>query len=147
MRLDQELPGFGLRTADDLLQRKGRLAAVSPRAAVWPNLIRQVLVLSRVTLGADIAVTGTLIAHLKSRFPRARIVLLGPEPIRELFAGDARVDVRTVEYARNGGLLDAAQRLAGRAGRGPRPNRRPECERVPDRRPRLPADPAGHLSR
>jgi ADP-heptose:LPS heptosyltransferase len=108
-RLNAELLGFGLHTAEDLLRRKSRLVAPAPLATHWivrSSRIEQILVLSRVTLGADVAVTGTVIAHLKRRFPHATVVLLAPEPIRELFASDPRVRVRMVDYSRNGGLIE-----------------------------------------
>ena len=39
---------------------------------------RRVFVLSRVTLGADVAVTSVLLAAAKRRFPHAEIVFVGP---------------------------------------------------------------------
>jgi len=70
---------------------------------------RQVFVLSRVTLGADVAVTSVLLAAAKNRFPRSAIVFAGPEKNFELFAGDPRLRHVAVEY-RRGSLRE---RLAG----------------------------------
>jgi len=61
---------------------------------------RQVFVLSRVTLGADIAVTSVLLAAAKGRFPRSAIVFVGPEKNFELFAGDPRLRHAPIEYRR-----------------------------------------------
>jgi ADP-heptose:LPS heptosyltransferase len=66
---------------------------------------RRVVVLSRVTLGADVAVTSVLMAAAKRRFPQAAIVFAGPRKNYELFAGDPRVSHAPVEY-RRGGLRD-----------------------------------------
>lgn len=66
---------------------------------------RQVFVLSRVTLGADVAVTSVLLAAAKSRFPKSVIVFVGPEKNFELFAGDPRVRQAPVDYLR-GSLRD-----------------------------------------
>jgi ADP-heptose:LPS heptosyltransferase len=66
---------------------------------------RRVVVLSRVTLGADVAVTSVLMAAAKRRFPRATIVFAGPGKNYDLFAGDPRVAHAAVEY-RRGGLRD-----------------------------------------
>ena len=52
---------------------------------------RRVFVLSRVTLGADVAVTSVLLAAAKVRFPRAEIVFVGPRKNYEMFAGDPRI--------------------------------------------------------
>ena len=69
---------------------------------------KRVYVLSRVTLGADIAVTSVLLAAAKQRFPNAGIVFVGPRKNYELFAGDPRIAHAEVRYVR-GGLK---QRLA-----------------------------------
>jgi len=61
---------------------------------------RTVFVLSRVTLGADVAVTSVLLDAAKRRFPRARIVFVGPAKNYELFAADPRVSHAGVAYRR-----------------------------------------------
>ncbi|MGB9454750.1 MAG: glycosyltransferase family 9 protein [Bryobacteraceae bacterium] len=61
---------------------------------------RRVFVLSRVTLGADVAVTSVLLDAAKRRFPRARIVFIGPQKNYELFAGDPRLEHAPVAYQR-----------------------------------------------
>ena len=52
---------------------------------------QRVFVLSRVTLGADVAITSVLLAAAKRRFPHAEIVFVGPRKNYELFARDAHV--------------------------------------------------------
>jgi ADP-heptose:LPS heptosyltransferase len=69
---------------------------------------RRVFVLSRVTLGADVAITSVLLAAVKARFPLAEIVFVGPRKNYELFAGDPRIRHAEIGYVR-GGLR---QRLA-----------------------------------
>jgi ADP-heptose:LPS heptosyltransferase len=74
---------------------------------------KRVFVLSRVTLGADVAVTSVLLAAAKQRFSSAEIFLAGPRKNYELFANDSRVRHARVEYGR-GGLrerLAAAEEL------------------------------------
>ena len=61
---------------------------------------RRVFVLSRVTLGADVAVTSVLLAAAKERFPRAKVVLVGPRKNYELFAADPRIGHAEVAYRR-----------------------------------------------
>ena len=61
---------------------------------------QRVFVLSRVTLGADVAVTSVLLAAAKQRFPRAEIVFVGPRKNFELFAGDARLRHADMAYRR-----------------------------------------------
>jgi ADP-heptose:LPS heptosyltransferase len=63
---------------------------------------RRVFVLSRVTLGADVAVTSVLLSAAKERFPHAEIVFAAPRKNYELFAADPRVRHALVEYRRGG---------------------------------------------
>jgi ADP-heptose:LPS heptosyltransferase len=67
---------------------------------------RTVFVLSRVTLGAEVAITSVILDALKRRLPRARIVLVGPRKSWELFAGDTRIEHLPVTYGPNGALRD-----------------------------------------
>jgi ADP-heptose:LPS heptosyltransferase len=71
--------------------RRARTVGVEPR---------HVFVLSRVTLGADVAVTSVLLDAAKRRFPDAHTVFVGPRKNYELFAGDARLEHAPVEYQR-----------------------------------------------
>jgi ADP-heptose:LPS heptosyltransferase len=59
-----------------------------------------VYVLSRVTLGADVAITSLVLDAAKRRFPAARIVLAGLEKSYQLFAGDPRIEHLPVAYRR-----------------------------------------------
>ena len=60
----------------------------------------RIFVLSRVTLGADVAVTSVLLDAAKRRFPRAEIVLVGPAKNYELFAADGRIRHVPLAYRR-----------------------------------------------
>lgn len=70
---------------------------VPRRCAVEPDTV---FVLSRVTLGADIAVTSVLLDAVKRRFPRAQIRLVGGRKNWELFARDPRIGLLPVAYRR-----------------------------------------------
>jgi ADP-heptose:LPS heptosyltransferase len=63
---------------------------------------RRIFVLSRVTLGADVAVTSVLLAAAKRRFPHAEVMFVGPRKNYELFAGDPHIHHVPVEYRRGG---------------------------------------------
>ena len=81
--------------------------------------VETVFVLSRVTLGADVAVTSVLLDAAKRRFPKARIVIVGSKKSYELFAGDSRIAHAPVTYRRAGSLqrsvlVGAARGLAAR---------------------------------
>jgi ADP-heptose:LPS heptosyltransferase len=75
--------------------------------------VRCVYVLSRVTLGADVAITSVVLDAAKRRFPRAAVVLVGGDKSHQLFAADASIRPLAAHYGREGTL---AQRLsAGRS--------------------------------
>jgi len=63
---------------------------------------RRIVVLSRVTLGADVNITSVLMAAAKRRFPRAEIFFAGPHKNFELFAADRRLRHAPLSYAKGG---------------------------------------------
>jgi ADP-heptose:LPS heptosyltransferase len=71
---------------------------------------RRVFVLSRVTLGADIAVTSVVLEAVKQRFPDAEIYLAGPRKNWDLFATDRRIFHLPVTY-RRGSIRDRLEHL------------------------------------
>jgi glycosyl transferase family 9 (putative heptosyltransferase) len=71
-----------------------------------PPDAKRVYVLSRVTLGADVAVTSVLLDAAKQRYPDAEIIFAGPRKSYELFESDPRVRHIHVPYARGGGLRE-----------------------------------------
>lgn len=71
-----------------------------------PIEVRKIAVLSRVTLGADIAVTSVVLDGLKTRFPNARILLAGSRKSWEMFAADPRIEHAPVAYPRAGTLRE-----------------------------------------
>jgi ADP-heptose:LPS heptosyltransferase len=94
-------------------QAIARVTGAEPSALVsryeWVRRVRRVtthpkrvFVLSRVTLGADVAVTSVLLSAAKQRFRRARITLAGPRKNYELFANDSRIHHAPIEYRRGG---------------------------------------------
>jgi hypothetical protein len=64
-----------------------------------------VIVLSRVTLGADVAVTSVIIKRLKDCLPVPQ-TLIGGAKLKELFGGDADLSFKEVNYARSGTTIE-----------------------------------------
>jgi hypothetical protein len=71
-----------------------------------PGSIQNIFVLSRVTLGADIAVTSTILDAAKQRFPEARIWFVGPKKSWELFTADSRLRHLAITYGRGSSIDD-----------------------------------------
>jgi ADP-heptose:LPS heptosyltransferase len=98
--ISRALPAYA---PDELLLRYRRVRNVRR----FPGgEIKRVLVLSRVTLGADVAVTSAVLAAMKERFPDAEISLIAPQKNVELFAADDRVGSIAVTYGRTGLLRE-----------------------------------------
>lgn len=68
--------------------------------------VQRAFVLSRVTLGADVAVTSVALRAAKERFPDAEICLIAPAKNAEMFAADPRVTPVAVSYGRASLLRD-----------------------------------------
>jgi ADP-heptose:LPS heptosyltransferase len=97
--IERVLPEF---RAADLVARYRRIR--QPR--VFSGDARTVFVLSRVTLGADVAITSVLLDAAKRRFPQARIVLAGSRKSWEIFAGDPRIEHLPASHLRSGSVND-----------------------------------------
>jgi ADP-heptose:LPS heptosyltransferase len=91
--------------APHLLARYRRIRAPR-RFSGNPSKIRNVFVLSRVTLGADIAVTSVVLDAALRKFPEARIFFVGLRKGWELFAGSPRIENLPIAYTRTGSLTD-----------------------------------------
>jgi ADP-heptose:LPS heptosyltransferase len=104
--IDRQLRDFGLFTETDVLGRAVRIRSPSRVDNERAYQIKKAFVLSRVTLGADIAVTSVALAALKEVLPMATIKLVANAKTQQLFAGDPRVQLCAIEYPRGGGLIE-----------------------------------------
>jgi ADP-heptose:LPS heptosyltransferase len=104
--IDRQLRHFGLVTETDLLARAARIRKLSRFDRERAQQVKKAFVLSRVTLGADIAVTSVALAALKEVFPAVTISLVANAKTLQLFAGDSRVQLCAIEYPRGGGLIE-----------------------------------------
>jgi len=106
--LDRELRNLGLDAEEEIVARSERLRQVSRVRAPrdWAQDLQRVIVLSRVTLGADIAITSVILERMKRNFPSAEIVLLGGKKAAELFGGDPRLRFNEIAYRRTGAIIE-----------------------------------------
>ncbi len=127
-KLNEGLNRFGLMNESDLVARKAKLqygererpsmqygkrqrpessakdSLPDSRSLTLPVPLK-VLLLSRVTIGADVAVTSAIIAKLRQAFPQAEFVILGSRKLRELYGGDSRIRIHEIAYERGGSLI------------------------------------------
>lgn len=98
----RRIPGLH---AEHLLARYERVRRPRPFNRD-PATIKHVFVLSRVTLGADVAITSVALDAAKQRFPNSEIYFVGPQKAWELFAADPRLKHIAIAYGRGGTLDD-----------------------------------------
>ncbi len=103
--MDKILNSFGLHTSGDLQARAERVHANSytRRAVHGP---RRFYILSRVTIGADVAIVSVIIQQLTARFPEAEFVIFGGPKLLEIFGGNQRLRILEAAYPRQGTLMD-----------------------------------------
>jgi ADP-heptose:LPS heptosyltransferase len=106
--IDQTLNRFGIHNEQGVLDRKKRLSRQQGFVAEERNAaaVQRVFVLSRVTLGADVALTSVIMNGLAMMFPGAVITLVGPPPIGELYETAGPFHVLDAPYERRGALID-----------------------------------------
>lgn len=108
--VDAALRRFGLGDERAFLLRKARLRDSGKHLeSAERSPVRKALILSRVTLGADVAVTSIALQKARLIFPNAERVLIGPARTAELFGGDPTLRFVPVAYQTAGGLLERLQ--------------------------------------
>lgn len=104
--LNARMNRFGMKTFEDLYLRAERLRKTSCNFRDLLEAPKRILVLSRVTLGADVAITSVLVQRLTRLYPDAELVLLGGSKLKTMFGGNPRLRVREINYVRRGGLME-----------------------------------------
>ena len=100
------LSDLGLSSPAQVRTRYAEVRRLTRRHRIEPEHIRTVVVLSRVTLGADVAVTSAVIDAALQASLDARVCLLAPKKNLALFAAEPRVQGCPVSYQRSGSLRD-----------------------------------------
>ncbi len=98
--LDAWLRFRGFDSEEDLLRRYARLLAARPSGR--PPAV--IALLSRVSIGADVAVTSILLQRLRRCFPGAELLLVGPPHLAQLFASLQGVRLALFPFPRRGSL-------------------------------------------
>lgn len=102
--LDRRLSEFGFISDASLLGRAtGLRRHFLPREEI-PAPAR-ILFLSRVTFGADIAITSVLMQRFADAFPGAEPVLIGGAKLQGIFGGFPNLRIRELQYPRRGDLI------------------------------------------
>ena len=102
--LDRHLQEFQIYTRDNLLTRINKIRLDNKKLSRQPE-VEKILLLSRVTIGADVAITSIIIQRLAKLFPAAELVLIGGSKLDEIYGGNSNIRLSPVVYKRKGGLL------------------------------------------
>jgi len=103
--LDRRLSDFGISTFNDLCSR-ANLVHSRTYAYDAGKPPKKIILLSRVTIGADVAILGVMIQRFIKIFPDAEIVVVGDAKLEGIFGGNPRLQIRWLSYARCGGLFE-----------------------------------------
>jgi hypothetical protein len=103
--LDLALTAAGMDTGDDIVERAARVAETENHLSI-DQPPRKIFVLSRVTIGADVAVTSVILQRLQAIFPHAEMILVGSHQCEEIFGGCERLQFAPVTYKRRGGIYE-----------------------------------------
>ncbi|HOD28062.1 MAG TPA: glycosyltransferase family 9 protein [Syntrophales bacterium] len=104
--LDRRLKEFGMDSYGSLF---GRIETFRNHSDAYRPDIRppkKILLLSRVTIGADVAITSVMIQRLKRTFPEAEIRVIGGAKLDQIFGGNPDVHIDVFNYSRRGGLFE-----------------------------------------
>ena len=104
--IDRMLRSFALTDQDGFVQRAENVKGRGGFSADELSRVKKVLILSRVTLGADVAVTSVLLNTLKRVCPGAELCLVGGVKAAAFFASDPRVRHAAFDYRRSTTLID-----------------------------------------
>ncbi len=100
------LNDFGFSSSEDILNRYQKIAQLRPMSNSAKQAVKKILILSRVTAGADIAITSVITYRLGLSFPKAEIVLIGPAHLSELNTSQANIRFVNYIYRNNSNLFD-----------------------------------------
>ncbi len=100
--LQKGLAQFNIHSVDDLVARHQRIR--STKHFTPPADCDKIVVLSRVTIGADILLTSVLVKRLQQRYPNAHITIIGDKKLHGLFGSLKQVSIQSLSYARRGTL-------------------------------------------
>ncbi len=102
----EDLRELGFSGPGPLLDRHRDVCAVPPSGELECARVKKVAVLSRVTLGADVAVTRRILQFAAVSFPSAEIEFIAPKKNADLIVRGHRVGHRPVAYGRNALLAE-----------------------------------------
>jgi ADP-heptose:LPS heptosyltransferase len=106
LRTNNLLNSLGFTDSQKLLERYQRLWQRRLPANKEFKKVKKIIVLSRVTVGSDLAITSIIVQRLRHSFANAETVIIGPRHINEIFYDLDRVSYLAFNYVRQGTLVE-----------------------------------------
>jgi ADP-heptose:LPS heptosyltransferase len=103
--LDKRLTDFGISSFEDLYHRSNFIHGRQYTYDI-EKPPEKIVLLSRVTIGADVAISSVIIQRLAKIFPKAEIVIIGSDKLSGIFGGNQSIRIHPLNYARRGGLFE-----------------------------------------
>lgn len=100
------LNSLGFSSTKKLLSRHDKLRRINPIPESVKKKVRKIIILSRATIGADVAITSVIVHRAHSSFPDAELILIAPKGIKDIFEGISRVRFVELPYERHGTFFD-----------------------------------------
>jgi ADP-heptose:LPS heptosyltransferase len=104
--LNRRLKDFGVDSYDSIFSRIEKIRNNSDQYRKDIRRPRKIILLSRVTIGADVAITSVMIQRLKLMFPEAEILVIGGSKLTKIFGGNPHIKIDVFDYSRRGGLFE-----------------------------------------
>jgi ADP-heptose:LPS heptosyltransferase len=105
-KLHKQLSKMGLHTEEEIYQRVENNRVKLDEKLPDSFKPQKIIVLSRVTIGADIAVTSVICQRATRLFPEARLIIIGNGKLGEVMSDIPNTEVRELQYSRRGGLIE-----------------------------------------
>lgn len=103
--LDKRLTDFGISSFEEINHRSNFIHSRQYKYDI-EKPPEKIILLSRVTIGADVAILSVIIQRLAKIFPRAEIVIIGSDKLTGIFGGNSGIRIHPLNYARRGGLFE-----------------------------------------
>ena len=103
--LDKRLTDFGISSFEELNHRSNFVHSRQYKYDI-DKPPEKIVLLSRVTIGADVAILSVIVQRLAKIFPQAEIVIIGSDKLTGIFGGNLGIRIHPLSYARRGGLFE-----------------------------------------
>jgi hypothetical protein len=104
-QLNKRLTDFGITSFEDLYNRSNFIHSRQYTYDI-EKPPEKIILLSRVTIGADVAILSVIVQRMAKIFPQAEIVIIGSDKLSGIFGDNEDIRIHPLHYPRRGGLFE-----------------------------------------